>query len=264
MLADNSQAPASVPVPLPLDNPNAADTGGDPSRQPQPVLPVLGQRSDAPIIGNSGGVYEDGSDPPPYDNSNETVEAPTTYSGSEFAANSQAARFYADSNYSLAVLIAMSIGIWVNNGPYFDATQEPWCSMPKKTVTVTNDTLRAEIKRRCAAYEWEGNVPRPKSWNRNELLNWLQTNTIQFLDQHGVHGGPEDEGFLFDEMAAHKALFLKAQQEEAAERDAMEGNWTGQYPHLCLMHCLVDHDDMKDAFLHRHDLNGDRGTILFF
>ena len=204
---------------------------------------------------------EDGSDPPPYDNSDEPVEAPTTYSGSQFAVNSQAARFYTESNCSLAVLIAISIGIWVDNGPYFDATQEPWCSMPKKTVTVTNDSLRAEIKRRCAAYEWEGNVPRPKSWNRNELLNWLQANSIQFLDQHGVHGGPEDEGFLFDEIDAHKALFLKAQQEEAAERDAMEGNWTGQYPYLRLMHCLVDHDDMKHAFLHRHDLNGDRGTI---
>ena len=29
-MADNSQAPAAVP--LPVDNPNAADTGGDPSR----------------------------------------------------------------------------------------------------------------------------------------------------------------------------------------------------------------------------------------
>ena len=258
-MADNSQAPAAVPPPV--DNPNAADTGVHPSRQPQPVLPVLGQMGDAPIIGNSGGVDEEGSDPPPYDNSNEPVEAPTTYSGSQFAAHSNAARFYAERNYSLAALIAMSIGIWVDDGPYFDVTQEPWCSMPKKTITVTNDILREEIKRRAASYEWEGNVPRPNSWNRNDLLKWLETNSIRSLDEHGVHGGPEDEGFLFDEMAAHKALFLKAQQEEAAERDAMEGNWTGQYPHLRLMHCLVDHDEMKDAFLHRHDLNGDRGTI---
>eukprot|EP00956_Cyclotella_meneghiniana_P043028 scaffold249963_cov146-Cyclotella_meneghiniana.AAC.2 len=61
---------------------------------------------DALTIGNSGGVYEDGSDPPSYDNSNEPVEAPTpTYSGSQFAEHSQAARIYAENNHPLAAKI---------------------------------------------------------------------------------------------------------------------------------------------------------------
>ena len=46
---------------------------------------------------------------------------------------------------------------------------------------------------------------------------------------------------------------MEASNAEIAEIDAqLLGNWVGKYPHLRLIHCIVDNDDIKDAFIHRN------------
>ena len=46
---------------------------------------------------------------------------------------------------------------------------------------------------------------------------------------------------------------MEASNAEIAEIDAqLLGNWVGKYPHLRLIHCIVDNDDIKDAFIHQN------------
>ena len=49
---------------------------------------------------------------------------------------------------------------------------------------------------------------------------------------------------------------------ETAEIDAqLIGNWVGKYPYLRLIHCIVDNDDIKDAFIHRNKTTRGRSEI---
>ena len=69
--------------------------------------------------------------------------------------------------------------------------------------------------------------------------------------------------YVYEELEVHKLLFLKAIKEKEAEEVEMGGErkWTGHHPYLCLIHCLIDFDNIKDKFLHRHDLNEGQGPV---
>jgi hypothetical protein len=41
-----------------------------------------------------------------------------------------------------------------------------------------------------------------------------------------------------------------------AEAEMLESKrWQGESPYLRLIHCIIDHDEIKMAFLRRHDLS---------
>ncbi len=152
--------------------------------------------------------------------------------------------------------------------PYYDASEGPWSSMPKRHINTTNKILCDEIVCCWNAYHWavqfpNMTVPRPASWKTDDLHNWLNEYSIATLDKHEVYGGAKDMVFVYDEMEVHKLLFLKAIEEKEAEEVVMEREekWAGHYPYLCLIHCLVDFDNIKDKFLHRHDLNEGQGPV---
>ena len=42
--------------------------------------------------------------------------------------------------------------------------------------------------------------------------------------------------------------------EKVSEKDQLERNWYGRYPYLCLIHVVLDNDDIKHAFLSWHDI----------
>ncbi len=53
---------------------------------------------------------------------------------------------------------------------------------------------------------------------------------------------------------------LSAVEELEAEKNALEGRWSGDQPMLRLIHCLIEYDHIHSAFLHRND-SMDRDTL---
>ena len=45
------------------------------------------------------------------------------------------------------------------------------------------------------------------------------------------------------------------------ETEALEKNWVGKMPYLHLIHCLVDDDTIKVAYLHRNNINDSRISL---
>ena len=61
-------------------------------------------------------------------------------------------------------------------------------------------------------------------------------------------------------MLFKKQIATAAFDGKRAEKDLLEKNWTGNYPYLRLIHCLIDNDDIKRAFLYRNDVDSTRMT----
>ena len=64
--------------------------------------------------------------------------------------------------------------------------------------------------------------------------------------------------FLTAQVAKEKELAAEEIATQLTENELLARNWTGEVPYLHLIHCVVYHDNIKDAFLNRNDLLGDR------
>jgi hypothetical protein len=97
-----------------------------------------------------------------------------------------------------------------------------------------------------------GVAPQPKGWNTEKLVGWLDTHPVD-----GVDDGVEDVDYLTRIVANRKALATQiAQQQDSA--DGGKKNWTGKYPYLCLIHCLVDNENIKHLYLQRNKIETGR------
>ena len=67
--------------------------------------------------------------------------------------------------------------------------------------------------------------------------------------------------FLTKTVNNKKLLFTEAFDASKAEKELLERSWTGKYPYLHLIHCLVEDHGIKYEFLHRHDIDTTRMTI---
>jgi hypothetical protein len=143
---------------------------------------------------------------------------------------------------------------------------EKFRSYPKKNTKPLAADYRAEIERRWKIIEKELPsfssspvlAPRPAQWTIPRLCAWLEDHPITCAD---------DITFLRNTVSTRKEVLqqaILAQQEERlpGEEDILvserRGNWTGKTPHLRLIHCLVDHDNIKKAFSRRNDLPSGR------
>ncbi len=61
---------------------------------------------------------------------------------------------------------------------------------------------------------------------------------------------------LVTEIDKHRVVTEKAVAERLHNAEALDGGkkWQGKYPMLRMMHALVDHDEIKRAYLARQDL----------
>jgi len=154
---------------------------------------------------------------------------------------------------SLRTLVAMSRGCKsVDGTALLDITIEPFVLMPSKTVKPTASDYHNEVSRQYSVSHEEDNVPpRPKQWSITKCQEWL--------DSHPIVDGGE----LFDlegEIEKYKEVAKKAALDRLADEEALNGgkNWTGKYPMLRMMHAVVDHDEIKRAYITRHDLPAGR------
>ncbi len=58
------------------------------------------------------------------------------------------------------------------------------------------------------------------------------------------------------EIEKHRVVAEKASAKRLSNADALDGGkkWQGKYPMLCMMHALVDQDEIKRSYLAHHNL----------
>ena len=176
-----------------------------------------------------------------------------------------ASSYYERSCNKISVLIAMAIGLNDGDGnPLFDEGQEPWSSSHVKVTDwkPSNDVLRLEIKRRYGAYSFLKHVkkePMTKSWRRQKCLDRLLEHPISWQD-NGSTDAALDVEFVTNEIARRKALMTQAVVDVEEQSAVLEGRWVRREAMLRLIHCVIDDDVIKRAFLHRFD-SMERGQL---
>jgi hypothetical protein len=112
--------------------------------------------------------------------------------------------------------------------------------------------LKEEVLRRYRLKESDDNIlgPRPKHWVKDQVLKWLHDNPID---------GEADVLFLQREVEQHRQATASARSTAATENISLS-NWTGNVPHLRLIHCVVD-DSIKDLYRRRDNLQPGRMTV---
>ena len=161
-------------------------------------------------------------------------------------------RAYVAGNNSIKTLVVLCQGLKKDDGSDFiDIKEEqPWKSVPRGLIKPSAAMLKDEIVRRYEAFGLEGqeNRPHPNAWTLEKLTTWL--------DKHPIEK-TEDIEFLKRVTEAHKLSSHEAHAAAQIEKESLELNWTGKYPYLRLIHCVID-ERIKELYLRRNDLNQGR------
>lgn len=159
-----------------------------------------------------------------------------------------------EQNHSLRTLVALCRGLQDSNGNHlFDLREDPWTTLPSSLVKPNTAEYSKEIERRWQE-EMEtskasaSKAPRPKAWKLDKLLEWL--------DKHPITAKADIE--YLQKMVSEKKNEVKQadleRKSSGSKNGEQRGNWIGKIPHLRIIHCLVDDDDVKRAYLHRNDI----------
>lgn len=136
-----------------------------------------------------------------------------------------------------------------------DCDEDPWKSI-KPSVRPSNAMLRSEVTRRWDLFvSAQGNVvePRCKSWTMAQCNTWLDANAICT---------PADVAYLQATYARVHLDAVNAAQEAVDERRLLSAasaivanrglSWIHKAPYIRLIHCLIDSDEIRSAFLRRN------------
>jgi hypothetical protein len=172
-------------------------------------------------------------------------------------AYNSAATNYTRKNNSLKSLVVMAIGLKNEDcTPFFNGEDEPWSSMLKVAEwKPTMESLVEEILRRWNVYNFAShgikNEPRPKRWGVKVATEWLEAHPIDWKADGISVECDLDAEFVKEEIALRKVQLEEAVASKAAQNAMLEGRWTGSIPALWLIHALIEHDDIKQAYLTR-------------
>jgi hypothetical protein len=156
-------------------------------------------------------------------------------------------------NNSVPGLVVLCQGLKTASGGLFiDVDSDPWKSMPRDHSKPKAKMFRQEVMRRHRVLDI--NSPKPRS------NHWTVEKCQQFLDDNPITNADEIS-FLKSKIEEHKVIQEAAKAARSMEVDASEKNWVGKVPYLRLIHCLVDHDDIKMAYLRRHDIDNTRISL---
>jgi hypothetical protein len=156
---------------------------------------------------------------------------------------------------SLCTLVAMTMSHRckkLNGTVMLEITAEPFVSMPAKTVKALASDYHNEVTRGYLySHEEHDPLPCPKQWSILKCQEWLNC--------HPIDDGGELNN-IKAEIEKYRVVTEKAASEREENDKALNGGkkWQGKYPMLCMMHALVDHDEIKRAYLTHHDLPAGR------
>ncbi|KAL3792390.1 hypothetical protein ACHAWO_010082 [Cyclotella atomus] len=148
----------------------------------------------------------------------------------------KAKTYYVANNRSLKVLVRMAWGLRneVDGSPLFDETAEPWKDLKQKEWKSDNRELGLEIRRR-----WEDYI---KPTSTDPAISALGND---FTTQDA------DCSFIRAAMARCRLTLIGTAAGRAAEQSALQYNWTGPDPIVCLFHCIIDKPDIRSKFMLR-------------
>ncbi len=153
-------------------------------------------------------------------------------------------------NFSVPGLVVLCQGLKDSEGKDFiNIDEDPWKTMAREIVKPKASMFRYEVVRRHDVFSLNGPTPRTKNWKIEKCQQWLNENPIT---------APHEIQYLQSKI---QEQFLAQQQANAAkklEMEALDKNWVGKYPYLRLIHCIVDDESIKLAFLKRNDIDNSR------
>ena len=154
-------------------------------------------------------------------------------------------QLYIDSGNDKKVLFLLCIGLKFDDEPLFAVDDEPWSTLPRTVLRPRNNDFVHDFFRR--ARHWNMNpLPRPRNWNRQQTMEWLERNPVST---------DANVEFLTNEVLRLRDHLLRKAQEEQDQRQAIvgrggSGHWRGCVPYLRVIMCLT-RDDVKCLFLTR-------------
>ena len=158
---------------------------------------------------------------------------------------SDSERRYFESGNDKKVLYLLCIGLYRpdtnDEKPLFSFEEEPWSSnVPSSSlIRPKNKDYMDEIVRRVKSLNIMP-IPRPKNWNRDQQIEWLQ--------QHPVRH-ERDVEFLINEVLQVEGVLIRKAAEIASVAVGGRGHWRrGNLPYLRMIMCLVQ-DNVKFLFL---------------
>jgi hypothetical protein len=160
---------------------------------------------------------------------------------------------YIHHHQSLKYLVVLCEGLKdADDNALLDLQKEPFNKFKPMDIKPSLSMLKEEILRRYRLQEPTDKitVPRPRHWNKDQVLKWLHDNPID---------GEADVLFLQREVEKHHQASRSARSTAAAEHISLS-NWTGNVPHLRLIHCVVD-DTIKDYYRRRDNLQPGRMAV---
>ena len=176
--------------------------------------------------------------PRPFDDDNDGLDASSRQTLAEV--------MYVAEGRSLKALAILSLGMKNDDGtPTFNPSVLPWSAAVRPTaLKMTAKELRKEVTRRSVAAENVLHAPRPGQWTVTRATNWLEENPIV---------AEADVAFI-KSVIAHRisvAQHAGLVPIPPASSTSGGGNWVGKYPHLRLIHTIIDDNDIKTAYKSR-------------
>ena len=156
-------------------------------------------------------------------------------------------------NNSVPGLVVLCQGLKTASGELLiDVDCDPWKSLPREHSKPKAKMFRQEVMRRQQVLS----ISFPKPRSNNLTVEKCQ----QFLDDNPITNADEFS-FLKRKIEEHKVIQEAAKAARSMEVDASGKNWVGKVPYLRLIHCLVDDDAIKMAYLRRHDIDSTRTAL---
>ena len=188
-------------------------------------------------------------------------EADTTFKGS----SSSCQVSYLMAGYSKPLLVLPCLGLTKkgdnDNSPLFDLESPPWnakkhTKLKPKQADFVNETLRRQACRPVLYQHKDFLVMKPKNKTRQKLIDFLVRFPVT---------DPDCILFLKTEVNRLEGVFKRATEEADLFKLTTESNaaptgspgtasWTGPVPYLRLLHCIIDCDATREAFLRRNDV----------
>ena len=137
--------------------------------------------------------------------------------------------------------------------PLIDLEEEPWKFLKISTVKPSAGDYKEEIERRNALAA----ASQGTSWVQYRPKAWILGKVLQWLDEHPISAA-DDVAFLKRKVEEQKQQSKEAADAKKMEKESLEKSWTGSLPYLRLIHCLIEHDEIKSAFLRRYDIAAGR------
>ena len=81
-----------------------------------------------------------------------------------------------------------------------------------------------------------------------------------FLEQNPIVE-KDDIDYILKTVEEQKLVLEASLKAKAQQAEILDCNWTGQLPYLRMIHCIIDNDDIKYAFMNQNNIDETRMNL---